>query len=200
MINYFDKKLQSRPPIAYELNLSCPHAKNVGSAVGSDPEIVRDIVGSIKDSVDVLIWVKLTPNITDMLPIAEAAVSAGADALVAINTLKALLIDIKVKKPVLGNIRGGLSGRAIKPIGVRSIYDLFAHFGPEIPLIGVGGIWNWQDVIEYILAGANAVQIGSVLSEHSSPSDLISKLTVGIQNYLSEENLEINELRGLAHE
>lgn len=200
MINYFDKKLKDRTPVAYELNLSCPHAKDVGLAVGTDPEIVKTIVNSTKRSTNIPIWVKLTPNITDIISIAKAAVSAGADALVAINTLKALMINIKIKKPVLGNIRGGLSGRAIKPIGIRMIYDLYEHFGDKVPLIGVGGVSNWQDVIEYILAGANAIQIGSALTDFSSPKDLTSKIIIGIQNYLNEENLDISEIRGAAHE
>jgi dihydroorotate dehydrogenase (NAD+) catalytic subunit len=200
MIEYMNKEIQNISPIAYELNLSCPHAKKVGMAVGTDPEMVKIIVNSVKSSTNIPIWVKLTPNITDIISIAKAAVSGGADALVAINTLKALKIDIRIKKPILGNIRGGLSGQAIKPIGIRMIYDLFDHFGPRVPLIGVGGVWNWKDVVEYVLAGANAVQIGSALTDYSSPNQLSSKIIQGIKRYLSEEGTNITELRGKAHD
>ncbi|MFX0085558.1 MAG: dihydroorotate dehydrogenase [Candidatus Hodarchaeota archaeon] len=200
MIEHMNKQIKNNYPIAYELNLSCPHAKKVGIAVGTDPEIVSRIIRTVKKYTHVPIWVKLTPNITDIISIAEAAVSAGADALVAINTLKALKVDIHIKKPVLGNIRGGLSGQAIKPIGIRMIYDLFENYGPKVPLVGVGGVWNWEDVIEYILAGANAVQIGSALADISSPAQLASSIIQGITRYLSEEGTNITELRGKAHE
>ena len=169
-------------------------------AVGTDPEIINSIVSCVKKSTRIPIWVKLTPNITNIISVAEAAVSAGADALVAINTLKALMIDIYVKKPILSNIRGGLSGRSIKPIGIRTIFDLFEKYGLEIPLIGVGGVSKWQDVIEYFLAGANAVQIGSALNDYSSPKELTSKIIFGLEKYLSNENVKIGELRGIAHE
>lgn len=186
-------------PIAFELNLSCPHVKKVGMAVGTDPEVVEEIVKKVKTTFNIPIWVKLTPNISDITKIGEAAVSAGADALVAINTLKALLIDIDVKRPILGNIRGGLSGEAIKPIGLRAIYDLFDSFGSDIPLIGLGGISKWQDVVEYFLAGASAVQIGSALHNYSSPKVFITELLNGLDSYLTRENLTLEELRGMAH-
>ncbi|MFX1517648.1 MAG: dihydroorotate dehydrogenase, partial [Promethearchaeota archaeon] len=153
----------------------------------------------VKTTFNIPIWVKLTPNISDITKIGEAAVSAGADALVAINTLKALLIDIDVKRPILGNIRGGLSGEAIKPIGLRAIYDLFDSFGSDIPLIGLGGISKWQDVVEYFLAGASAVQIGSALHNYSSPKVFITELLNGLDSYLTRENLTLEELRGMAH-
>jgi len=200
MIEHIDEHIIVHSPSAYELNLSCPHAKKVGMAVGTDPEIINSIISCVKKSTRIPIWVKLTPNITNIISVAEAAISAGADALVAINTLKALMIDIYVKKPILSNIRGGLSGRSIKPIGIRTIFDLFEKYGLEIPLIGVGGVSKWQDVIEYFLAGANAVQIGSALNDYSSPKELTSKIIFGLENYLSDENVKIGELRGIAHE
>jgi dihydroorotate dehydrogenase (NAD+) catalytic subunit len=186
-------------PIAFELNLSCPHAKKLGMAIGTDPEVVKEIVKEVKTTFKTPIWVKLTPNISDISKIGEAAVSGGADGLVAINTLKALLIDIKAKKPILGNIRGGLSGRAIKPIGLRAVYDLYESFGSEIPLIGLGGISKWEDVVEYFLAGASAVQIGSALHNYPSPKALIAELLNGLESYLIQENLSLEELRGMAH-
>ncbi|MHA1973186.1 MAG: dihydroorotate dehydrogenase [Candidatus Hodarchaeales archaeon] len=201
MIQYFQD--QSISPIAYELNLSCPHAEKVGMAVGTDPDIVKNIVCSAKQTSRVPIWVKLTPNITNIVEIAEASVTGGADVIVAINTLKAILIDINIKKPVLSNIRGGLSGRAIKPIGIRMIYDLYEYFrnhGFDVPLIGVGGIFTWQDVIEYVLAGASAVQVGSVFSQPYPPENVVSDLINGLERYLEKESLNFNELKGLAHE
>ncbi len=186
--------------LAFELNLSCPHVKKLGMTVGTDPEVVKEIVREVKNTSNIPIWVKLTPNINDISIIGKAAVSAGADALVAINTIKALLIDIKTKRPILGNIKGGLSGKAIKPVGLRAIYDLYESLGSKVPLIGVGGISKWEDVVEYLLAGACAVQIGSVLTNYSSPKLLIRKLLKGLEKYLIREDLSLKELRGLAHE
>lgn len=186
-------------PIAIELNLSCPHAQKVGMVLGTDPILVEDIVTAVKNSTSLPIWVKLTPNITDITEIGVAAINGGADALVACNTIKALIIDIHTKKPILANKRGGLSGSAIKPISVRAIFDLYELLGSDVPLIGVGGITKWEDIIEYILAGANAVQIGSILSYNSS-KDLINSFINNLSAYLEQENNSLNELRGLAHE
>lgn len=199
VIDCLGKFRMKTKPIAFELNLSCPHAKKLGMAVGTDPEVVEEIVNKVKTASDIPIWVKLTPNISDITKIGEAAVLAGADALVAINTIKALLIDIKAKKPILGNIRGGLSGRAIKPVGLRAIYDLFESVGLKIPLIGLGGISKWEDVVEYFLAGASAVQIGSALHNYSSPEVMITELLNGLESYLIQENVSLEELRGMAH-
>jgi dihydroorotate dehydrogenase (NAD+) catalytic subunit len=200
VITCFQKNVASHPPLAFEMNLSCPHAKKLGSAVGSDPETVTKVVKAAKKVSDVPIWVKLTPNITSIVEIGESAVSAGADALVAINTLVAMMIDITVKKPVLGNKKGGLSGRAIKPVGVRAIYDLYDHFGSSVPLVGVGGIWQWEDIIEYILAGASAVQLGTIFTHTPSPEELLPQLFSGLSKYLRDESLTLPELRGIAHE
>jgi dihydroorotate dehydrogenase (NAD+) catalytic subunit len=199
LVSVIDCFRMKTKPIAFELNLSCPHAKKVGMALGTDPEVVEEVVKKVKTTFNVPIWVKLTPNISDITKVGEAAISAGADALVAINTVKALLIDIEVKKPILGNIKGGLSGKAIKPIGLRAIYDLFESFGSEIPLIGLGGISQWEDVVEYFLAGASAVQIGSALHSYSSPQVFITELLNGLNSYLTRENLTLEELRGMAH-
>ncbi|MFX1285245.1 MAG: dihydroorotate dehydrogenase [Promethearchaeota archaeon] len=200
VIDCFEKYNKQVEFLAFELNLSCPHAKELGMAVGTDPELVKEIVKQAKQTSNIPVWVKLTPNIADITIIGEAAVTAGANALVAINTVKAMLIDIKTKKPILGNIRGGLSGKAIKPVGLRAIYDLYDSIGPKIPLIGLGGISNWEDIVEYILAGACAVQIGSAFTNYSSPKVLISRLLGGLESYLIQEDLSIEELRGGAHE
>ncbi len=200
IIQHIDNTITGNTPIAYELNLSCPHAKNVGMAVGTDPNIVRSIVQACKNSTKVSIWVKMSPNITNIISVADSAISAGADAIVAINTVKAMMIDIHTKKPVLGNIYGGLSGQAIKPIGLRVIYELYEHFETKIPIIGVGGISTWQDVLEYILAGASAIQIGSALIEYDTPQILIHKILQGLNEYILREGKSLSQLRGLAHE
>jgi dihydroorotate dehydrogenase (NAD+) catalytic subunit len=200
VLNYIERETQyTRNPIAFELNLSCPHAKNFGMAVGTDSEIVKTIVEAAKQSTKKPIWVKLTPNVENITQIGIAAIEGGADAIVAINTLKALLIDLKTKKPILANRKGGLSGAAIKPIGLRAIFDLYECLGSDVPLIGVGGISSGEDIIEYILAGANAVQIGSVFSYNDSKS-LIKEFITSLDSFLEAENISLTELRGLAHE
>ncbi|MHA1224972.1 MAG: dihydroorotate dehydrogenase, partial [Candidatus Heimdallarchaeaceae archaeon] len=138
--------LKDLPILAFELNLSCPNTEKGGIQMGTDPDVVYQIVNKLRSLTKIPLWIKLTPNVTDIIEIAEAAVNAGCDGLVAINTLKAMVIDIYTKMPVLGFKRGGLSGAAIKPIGIRFIYDLYEHFERRIPLIGVGGIRSGEDV------------------------------------------------------
>ncbi|MHA1450009.1 MAG: dihydroorotate dehydrogenase [Candidatus Hodarchaeales archaeon] len=200
VIECFENNCGKTQPAAFELNLSCPHAEKVGMAVGTDPVTVSLIVEEVKSITKRPVWVKLTPNIADITKVGLAAQSSGADAIVAINTLKAMIIDIKAKMPVLGNKRGGLSGKAIKPVGVRAIYDLYEILGKKVSLIGTGGISTWKDAIEYFLAGASAVQVGSALVGYPTPDKFVTDTLSGIKSYLEEENLSLAELRGLAHE
>lgn len=200
IIKYIQSRNLVNPPKAFELNLSCPHATKGGISVGTDPEIVYEIVKGATSVSRIPIWIKLTPNITDIKSIADAGVRGGATGIVAINTVKAMLIDITTKKPILANIRGGLSGRAIKPIGIHAIYDLYEYLGAKTPLIGTGGIWNWQDIIEYILAGATAVGMGSLLFNYNNLELSVNKLITGIKKYLETQDMSISEIRGLAHE
>ena len=144
---------------ALELNLSCPHAEKFGLDLGSDPEKVAEIVSATKSAVKIPVFAKLSPMVPDIAGIAMAAEDAGCDAIVAINTLKAMKIEVKVGKPVLRNRVGGLSGSAIKPVGVRAVFEIAGRC--KIPVIGVGGISTGEDAIEYMMAGAAAVQIGS---------------------------------------
>ena len=123
---------------AFELNLSCPHAENYGSELGRYPDLVESVTGAVKAAAIVPVWVKLTPNTADILELGLAAQRGGADAIVAINTLKAMAIDIETGYPILGNRFGGLSGPAIKPVAVRCVYELAGRL--EIPVIGVGGV------------------------------------------------------------
>jgi dihydroorotate dehydrogenase (NAD+) catalytic subunit len=144
----------------FELNLSCPHAEGYGAAIGTDPETVEACTRAVA-SLGLPTWVKLTPNVTDLSVIGQAAQQGGATAVVAVNTVKAMRISTELRLPVLGNRYGGLSGKAIFPIAVRCVYELYESV--EIPVIGVGGISSAEDVIEMMMAGACAVQIGSAV-------------------------------------
>ena len=145
---------------ALELNISCPNVKHGGMAFGTDPQVAEKLTKAVKAaSGDVPVYVKLTPNVTDIVEIAQAVEAGGADGLSMINTLLGMKINLKPRKPVLGNIMGGLSGTAIKPLAIRMIYQV-SH-AVNIPIIGEGGISSAEDVIEFFLAGASAVQVGS---------------------------------------
>lgn len=145
---------------ALEINISCPNVKHGGMAFGTDPKIAEKLTQAVKTaSGDVPVYVKLTPNVTDIVGIAKAVEAGGADGLSMINTLLGMKINLKTRKPVLGNVMGGLSGTAIKPLAIRMIYQV-SH-AVNIPIIGEGGIASAEDVIEFFLAGASAVQVGS---------------------------------------
>jgi dihydroorotate dehydrogenase (NAD+) catalytic subunit len=143
-----------------ELNLSCPHAEGYGAAIGSDPAMVEECTRAVT-SLGIPTWVKLTPNVTDITTIGKAAERGGAAALVAINTVKAMRISTGLRRPVLGNRYGGLSGKAIFPVAVRCVYELFEAC--RIPVIGCGGIATAENVVEMMMAGAGAVEIGSAV-------------------------------------
>jgi dihydroorotate dehydrogenase (NAD+) catalytic subunit len=143
-----------------ELNLSCPHAEGYGAALGSDPALVEECVRAVAD-LGLPVWVKLTPNVTDIGAIGRAAERGGASALVAINTVRAMRISTALRRPVLGNRYGGLSGRAVFPIAVRCVYELYEAV--SIPVIGCGGVSSADDVLELMMAGASAVQVGSAV-------------------------------------
>ena len=144
----------------FELNLSCPHAEGYGAAIGTDPALVEACTRAVSVT-GVPTWVKLTPNVTDITSIGKAAERGGARAIVAINTLKAMRISTGMRKPVLGNRYGGLSGTAVFPVAVRCVYELYESC--NIPIIGCGGISSADNVIEMMMAGASAVEIGSAV-------------------------------------
>jgi dihydroorotate dehydrogenase (NAD+) catalytic subunit len=146
---------------AVELNLSCPNVDKGGSHFGSDPASVQGAVAAVAGAFNKPIFAKLTPNVTNMLPIAEAALAGGATGLTAINTVMGAKIDIKRRKPVLAKVSGGYSGPGIKPVAIHWVYQLRKHF-PTTPIIGVGGITCANDVLEFLMAGANAVQVGTI--------------------------------------
>lgn len=145
-----------------ELNVSCPHAKGYGSEIGCDPARLREVTAAVKDAVKLPVWVKLTPNTDDVLKLARVAVEAGADGLVCTNTLKAIAIEPDVRRPVLGNGVGGLSGHALKPVALRAVWDCWAG-EVGVPLIASGGIYTARDVLEYAMAGAVQFQVGTAV-------------------------------------
>ena len=145
---------------AFELNVSCPHAAGFGAQIGTNPEMVKACTEAVKEWKKP-VWVKLTPNVTDITAIGRAAEEGGADAIVAINTVRAMRISIGLRRPVLGNAYGGLSGKAIFPIAVRCVYELYEAC--SIPIIGCGGVSCTEDVIEMMMAGAQGVEIGSAV-------------------------------------
>lgn len=146
---------------AVELNLSCPHAKGLGTEMGSTPEDVGRACRAVRERIRVPLFAKLTPNTSSIADLARAAEGAGADAVVAINTLKGMAISPEAGMPVLANRFGGLSGPAVRPVGVRCVYEI--HEAVGIPVIGVGGISTGRDALEYIMAGASAVQVGTAV-------------------------------------
>jgi dihydroorotate dehydrogenase (NAD+) catalytic subunit len=149
---------------AIELNLSCPHAEGFGTEVGGEPSQVTEIVSAVVRAVHVPVIAKITPNSADPAALAVAAERAGAAAVSAINTLRALAIDVRLGRPVLAHGLGGLSGPAIKPVGLACVWQIYERV--SIPVIGVGGIQRAEDVLEYVMAGARAVEIGTAVSTH----------------------------------
>jgi dihydroorotate dehydrogenase (NAD+) catalytic subunit len=181
---------------ALELNVSCPHVKKAGAEIGCDPRLLTDVVEEVKKKVDKPVIVKLTPNVANIGEIAKAAEKAGADAITTINTVKAMSIDVETGRPLLANKFGGLSGPAIKPIAVRCVYDVYRSV--DVPVIGCGGITGWQDAVEFMLAGASAVQIGTAIAFKGV--SVFSSVAKGIDAYLKRKGFKnVKELVGLAH-
>jgi dihydroorotate dehydrogenase (NAD+) catalytic subunit len=190
------KKMQNYKIDALELNMSCPHAKGYGLEIGSVPKLVKDITSKVKQSVQIPVFVKISPNLPDIIDIAKSAERGNADGIVAINTLKAMKIDLELKMPVLANKIGGYSGKAIKPIGVRCVYEISKNV--DIPVIGVGGITTGEDALEYIMAGASAVQIGSAI--YYRGVDVFKKICDEIENWMKDHGYKnISELIGVSH-
>jgi dihydroorotate dehydrogenase (NAD+) catalytic subunit len=181
---------------AVELNVSCPHVKETGMEIGQNPETVKEVVKNVKSAVHKPVFVKLSPNVTDIADIAEAAVKAGADAIIAINTVKAMAINVETAMPILSNRIGGLSGPAVKPIAVRCVYEIYERV--KAPIIGCGGITNWRDAVEFLLAGASAVQIGTAIATKGVGA--FKNVTRGIEAYLKRKGFKsVMEIVGLSH-
>ncbi len=180
-----------------ELNVSCPHASGTGADIGQDPELIEEVVREIKKTVEKPVFVKLTPNVANIAELAKAAEKGRADAVTAINTVKAMVIDVETAKPILGNKVGGLSGSAIKPIAVRCVYEIYDAV--KIPIIGCGGIDTWQDAVEFMQAGASAVQIGTAIA--TKGLGVFKQVTDGIEVFLKKKRLgSVKELVGLSHQ
>ncbi|QPS71453.1 dihydroorotate dehydrogenase [Lactococcus garvieae] len=153
-------KIGTAPNVkAMELNISCPNVKHGGQAFGTDPKVAYDLVRACKEVADVPLYVKLSPNVTDIVEIAKAAEAAGADGFTMINTLMGMRYDLKTRKPILANITGGLSGPAIKPVALKLVHQVAQAV--ELPIIGMGGVMTAQDVLEFYMAGASAVAVGT---------------------------------------
>jgi len=181
---------------AVELNVSCPHVKRTGSEIGQSPSLVAGVVERVKKVVDKPVIVKLSPNVSDIVEVAEAGVKAGADAVCAINTVRAMAIDAETAKPILANKIGGLSGPAVKPIGVRCVYEIYEAV--KVPVIGCGGVATWRDAVEYILAGATAVQIGTAVASHGL--GVFKSVSRGIESYLKKKGFRsVKEIVGSSH-
>ena len=190
------KKMQKYGIDAQELNMSCPHAKGYGLEIGSDPALVSEITSRVKESIDKPVFVKLSSNLTDIVEIAKAAEDGNADGIVAINSVKAMKIDLELKMPVLSNKTGGYSGMAIKPIGIRCVYEIAKNV--DIPIIGVGGVTTGEDALEYIMTGASAVQIGSGI--YYRGVDIFKKICREMECWMENHNYKrLSELIGAAH-
>jgi dihydroorotate dehydrogenase (NAD+) catalytic subunit len=182
---------------AVELNVSCPHVQFTGSEIGQNPKVLSQVVEKVKAAINKPVIVKLTPNVADITLTAKAAVEAGADALTAVNTLKAIAIDPDTTRPILSNIKGGLSGAAIKPVALRCVYDIREEL-PDIPIIGCGGISDWRDAVEFMLAGASAVQVGTAVAWEDT--DVFQNITKGLETYLRKKHVgSVKEIVNLAH-
>lgn len=177
---------------ALEVNISCPNLEAGGSSFGADPELSGRIIKQVKDRTHLPVIAKLTPNVTDITVIASSVEANGADAVSMINTVAGMAIDIHSRRPKLGNVIGGLSGPAIKPIAIKKVWDTYRSV--SIPIIGMGGINSWEDVIEFILAGSSAVGVGTGLFRNPL---VVMDILEGITTFLKENGIErLDSLRG----
>jgi len=176
---------------AYELNISCPNTRCGGIVYGSDPKLTEEVVAASKKAARFPLFVKLSPNVTDITVFARAAEAAGADALSLVNTFVGMSIDIETRTPRLSNVTGGLSGPAIKPVALRMVYQ--AARAVKIPIIGLGGIAGTEDALEYFIAGARAIQVGT--ANFYDPSTSI-RIVQGLRDYCHRKQLHLVDLIG----
>ncbi len=181
---------------AVELNVSCPHVKQTGAEIGQNQKLLVEVVETVKAAISKPLIVKLSPNVADITVSAHAAVEAGADALTVANTLKAMAIDAETMMPILANVRGGLSGPAIKPVALRCVYDIHEAY-EDVPIIGCGGVSDWRDAVEFMLAGASAVQVGTAVAVDV---DVFGSINKGVETYLRKKQFgSVKDIVGLAH-
>jgi dihydroorotate dehydrogenase (NAD+) catalytic subunit len=180
---------------ALEVNISCPNVKKGGMAFGIHPEAAARVTRTVREATSLPVWVKLSPNVTAITEIAQAVEEAGADAITLINTLPGMAIDIKNRRPVLGNISGGLSGPAVKPVALHHLWQVYKAV--KIPIVGMGGISTPEDALEFIMAGATAVAVGTAMF-HDPYTPL--KIINGLSGYLDVEQVgRVEDLIGIAH-
>jgi dihydroorotate dehydrogenase (NAD+) catalytic subunit len=187
-----------------EINVSCPNIKEGGVSFGVDPKAIEKIAKAVRKAIprgrQVTVITKLTPNVTDITLPAKAAIAGGSDAISLINTVRGVAIDIRKQKPYFANVSAGLSGPAVKPIGLCMVWDCFAKIpecrSQKVPIIGIGGISTWQDVVEYILAGATAVQVGTAWFVYP---DVFIDMKKGLTKYLAANKTTVRQLIGKAH-
>ena len=177
---------------ALEVNISCPNLEAGGSSFGADPELSGRIINQVKEKTRLPVIAKLTPNVTDITVIARSVEANGADAISLINTVAGMAIDIHSRRPKLGNVIGGLSGPAIKPIAIKKVWDTYRSV--SVPIIGMGGITSWEDAIEFILAGSSAVGVGTGLFRNPL---VVKDILEGITAFMKENGIErLDSLRG----
>ena len=179
----------------FELNLSCPHVAKVGLEVGDDPELVKKIVTTVKKSTNAPVIAKVGLGTTHYLDTVGAAIDSGIDAITAINTVRAMAIDTETQRPILSNKFGGLSGTPIKPIALRCVFEISSKY--KIPIIGCGGISTWEDAVEFFLAGASAIQLGSAVGDRWV--EVFNEINTGILKYMEKKGFsKIEEMVGVA--
>ena len=177
---------------AVELNVSCPNVKEGGIVFGTDPQAAAAVVKAAKDHTHKPVILKLSPNVTDIVTMAKAVEAAGADVISLINTLMGMEINIHSRKPTLGNITGGLSGPCVKPVALRMVYQVARAV--KLPIIGMGGISSWEDAVEFLLAGASAVAVGT--ANFGDPA-VTMKICDGLNDYLARQRIEnVQEIVG----
>lgn len=181
--------------VALELNVSCPHVREVGVEIGQRPKMVAEVTRAVVDRVQVPVLVKLSPNVTDIAEVARAAEGAGAAGITAINTALGMAVDVDSGYPILGGVVGGLSGPALHPIAVRAVYQI--RKAVKIPIVGVGGVEDWRGALELMMAGASAVQIGSAVTTRGL--EVFRDVTTGLSRFLERKGLRsIREVVGSA--
>ncbi|HBV96515.1 MAG: dihydroorotate dehydrogenase [Peptococcaceae bacterium BICA1-7] len=178
-----------------EVNISCPNVKRGGMLFGSDPDSAAEVIREVRAATRLPVIAKLSPNVTSIVAVAESVARAGADAVSLINTLLGMAIDIKSRRPVLGNIMGGLSGPAVRPVAVRAVWQVYRAV--SIPIMGMGGITSASDALQFIMAGASAVAVGTANFVNPGAT---AEVLEGIESYMAENNIsDISQLVGAAH-
>jgi dihydroorotate dehydrogenase (NAD+) catalytic subunit len=189
------KQFENCKVLAYELNLSCPHVAKVGLEVGDDPELVKKIVTTVKNTTVVPVIAKVGLGTSNYLNTVSTAIDSGIDAITAINTVRAIAIDVETQRPILSNKFGGLSGTPIKPIALRCVYEISSKY--NVPIIGCGGISTWEDAVEFFLAGASAIQLGSAIGDNWI--GVFDEINKGILRYMQRKGFStIKDMVGLA--